>query len=188
VPAVHTRRTASADPRTLQLRRWLYASHGRLGDDSVLWGKRILDRSQLREAAASASPEIGMRRSASRVSTAFPTAADPFHVGAYKFSVFVPARIRDSASEKRALDDLLAREAPAHTAVDVRYVEPRFRVGVQASIGLDAVIARTPCGGGSTRRGCARARCCRASRVAGRRAPAVARSRPLAGRHIDRLA
>ncbi|MDT3671286.1 MAG: phage tail protein [Aromatoleum sp.] len=130
-----------------KLRRWLYACHGRLGDDSVLWGKRILDRSQLSGSAASASPEHGNAQvGVTRLDSVPDPLRDPFHVGAYKFSVFVPARIRDSASEKRALDDLLAREAPAHTAVDVRYVEPRFRVGVQATIGLDAVIARTPCG------------------------------------------
>jgi hypothetical protein len=45
-----------------------------------------------------------------------------------------------------ALARLLVLEAPAHTQVDIRYVEPRYRVGVQATIGLDGVIARTPRG------------------------------------------
>jgi len=58
----------------------------------------------------------------------------------------VPARVRDDALERRALERLLRLEAPAHTEVDIRYVEPRYRVGVQASIGLDGVIARTPRG------------------------------------------
>jgi hypothetical protein len=60
--------------------------------------------------------------------------------------VFVPARIRENAVERRVLEQLVARESPAHTQADIRYVEPRFRVGVQATIGLDGVIARTPRG------------------------------------------
>jgi hypothetical protein len=82
---------------------------------------------------------------------------DPFHVHAHGFSVFVPSRVRESEVDRQALEQLLAREAPAHTRVDIRYVEPRFRVGVQATIGLDAVVARTPrgvvLGGAALRRG-----------------------------------
>ena len=43
-------------------------------------------------------------------------------------------------------NDCWSLEAPAHTKVDIRYVEPRYRVGVQASIGLDGVMARMPRG------------------------------------------
>jgi len=60
--------------------------------------------------------------------------------------VFVPARIRASDAERRTFEQLLARETPAHTDCEVHYVEPRFRVGQQAMIGLDSVIARTPSG------------------------------------------
>jgi hypothetical protein len=67
-------------------------------------------------------------------------------VYAHKFSVFVPARVRECAPLARALDQVLRRETPAHTQVDVRYVAPRFRVGQQAMVGLDSVVARTPQG------------------------------------------
>ncbi len=127
-----------------KLRRWLYAGAGRLGSDSVLWGKRIVNRSQLSgtEGAERGNAQVGV----TRLDSIPDPLRDPFHVTAHKLSVFVPARIRDMPSERRALDDLLGREVPAHIQVDVHYVEPRFRVGVQAMLGLDAVIARTPRG------------------------------------------
>jgi hypothetical protein len=67
-------------------------------------------------------------------------------VAAHRLSVFVPARVRECEADRRALDQLLALETPAHVQYDVRYVEPRFRVGVQAMIGLDSVVARAPHG------------------------------------------
>src|SRR5262249_49028494 len=79
------------------------------------------------------------------ISTADPL-RDPFHLTAHRLSVFVPARVRDCDSERRALDQLRAMETPAHVQYEVRYVEPRFRVGVQAMIGFDSVVARTPHG------------------------------------------
>ncbi len=48
--------------------------------------------------------------------------------------------------QRRGLEQILALEAPAHTQWNIEYVEPRFRVGVQALIGLDSVIARVPDG------------------------------------------
>jgi hypothetical protein len=47
----------------------------------------------------------------------------------------------------RALTQLLKADVPAHAQVNLVPVEPRFRVGVQAMLGLDAVIgyrAATP--------------------------------------------
>lgn len=127
-----------------KLRRWLYTGHGRLGSDSELWGKAIVGRSELGNTSRSApgDAQIGV----TTLNTVPDPLRDPFHVHAHAFSVFVPARVRDNAAERRALERLLALESPAHTKVDIRYVEPRYRVGVQASIGLDGVIARTPSG------------------------------------------
>lgn len=140
---------APAEPPPLilehfKLRRWLYAGHGRLGSDAELWGKRIVGRSEL---SGDTRPPTGSAQlGVTSLNTVPDPLRDPFHVYAHKFSVFVPARIRDCAVERRALEQLIAREAPAHTLADIRYVEPRFRVGVQATIGLDAAIARTPRG------------------------------------------
>jgi hypothetical protein len=54
--------------------------------------------------------------------------------------------VRDVPTERKGLENLLRAESPAHTVYDVRYVEPRFRVGVQATLGYDAVVARIPQG------------------------------------------
>jgi phage tail-like protein len=134
------RRPAAAPPLLLEhfrLRRWLFAGRGRLGDDSVLWGSSIVNRSQL-----SGNAEVGV----TQLKTVPDPWRDPLHVHAHRFSVFVPARVREVAAERRAFEQLLGRETPAHAVCDIHYVEPRFRVGRQAMIGLDSVIARTPAG------------------------------------------
>jgi hypothetical protein len=120
-----------------RLRRWLYMGHTTLGADSQLWGAAIVNRSQL-----GANAQIGVTQ---LIGTPDPL-RDPFHVTAHRASVFAPARVRDCAPLKRALEMLLAADTPAHVELDVRYVEPRFRVGQQAMLGLDSVIARTPQG------------------------------------------
>ena len=58
----------------------------------------------------------------------------------------MPAGVQKTPALERALAHLLATDIPAHVAVDVHYVAPRFRVGQQAMLGLDSVIARTPSG------------------------------------------
>jgi len=59
--------------------------------------------------------------------------------------VFVPASCVRNPVLSRALDRMVALETPAHVQAQVIPVEPRFRVGVQAMLGLDAVIGwRTP--------------------------------------------
>jgi len=69
---------------------------------------------------------------------------DPFHVYAYKFTVFVPASYRQSDQQCKALENLLRTERPAFTQYQIEYVEPRFRIGFQSMIGLNSVIGRLP--------------------------------------------
>lgn len=120
-----------------QLRRWLFLGAGRLGDQAVLWGKRIVNRSQLNEAAQVGHTQLKTTQDPYR---------DPFHVYAHKFTVFVPARYRCSEQGRKALDNLLKAESPAHTDHQLEYVEPRFRIGFQSMIGFDSVIGRLPQG------------------------------------------
>ncbi len=120
-----------------QLRRWLFLGQGRLGDDALLWGKRIVNRSQL-----SNNAQLG--------TTLLITTPDPFHdpflVYANKFTVFVPAAIGASDQKKRGLINLLEAEKPAHTQYQIEYVSPRMRIGFQSMIGLDSVVGRYPSG------------------------------------------
>jgi phage tail-like protein len=120
-----------------KLRRWLFLGAGRLGSEAVVWGKRIVGRSPLGEGA-----QVGGTR---LVTTPDPQ-RDPFHVYAHRFSVFVPACVKRSDSLRKGLENLLRAESPASASYDIRYVEPRFRIGFQSMVGLDAVIARVPQG------------------------------------------
>jgi phage tail-like protein len=120
-----------------QLRRWLFVGAGRLGDQAVLWGKRIVNRSQLND---------GAQVDATQLLTAQDPFRDPFHVYAHKFTVFVPAAIAKSDRQRKSLETLLKTERPAHTVSQVEFVSPRFRIGVQSMIGFDSVVARYPSG------------------------------------------
>jgi phage tail-like protein len=118
-----------------QLRRWLFLDSGRLGDQAVLWGKRIMNRSQLND---------GAQLDRTRLLTIQDPYRDPFHYYAHKFTVFVPAAIEKSEGQRKALENLLQSQRPAHTVSHVEFVGPRFRIGVQSMIGLDSVVGRYP--------------------------------------------
>ncbi len=120
-----------------QLRRWLYVGAGRLGAQAVLWGKRIVNRSQLDEGAQVGHTQLKSTQDPLR---------DPFHSYAHKFSVFVPAHWGRVDHRRKALENLLKAESPAHTQAQIVYVEPRLRIGIQSMIGLDAVIGCLPQG------------------------------------------
>ena len=118
-----------------QLRRWLFLCQGVLGEQAVLWGRRIVNRSQLGGGAQVAGTQLITSQDPVR---------DPFHVYAHKFSVFVPACFGRAEHHIKALRNMIESEKPAHTQYQLIYVEPRFRIGFQSSIGLDAVVGRYP--------------------------------------------
>lgn len=118
------------------LRRWLWLGFGRLSDNARLWGERIVNRSLLGQGQNDESARLGV----SQLKTSQDPLRDPFHVYAHKLSVFVPAACLRNAPLARALVQLLKADVAAHVQVNLVPVEPRFRVGVQAMLGLDAVI------------------------------------------------
>lgn len=120
-----------------KLRRWLFLGAGRIGDQAVLWGKRIVNRSQLNDGA-----QIGH----TQLLTTQDPYRDPFHYYAHKFTVFVPACYRESEAQRKSLENLLRASRPAATLAQIEYVAPRFRIGFQSVIGFDSVIARYPAG------------------------------------------
>lgn len=120
-----------------KLRRWLFLGAGRIGDQAVLWGKRILNRSQLNEGAQVAKTQLISGHDPYR---------DPFHYYAHKFSVFVPACYRESEGHRKSLENLLRAGRPAATLAQIQYVEPRFRIGFQSMVGFDSVVGRHPSG------------------------------------------
>jgi hypothetical protein len=120
-----------------RLRRWLRLGASRIGNDAVVWGRRIVNRSQLGEGA-----QVG----GTQLKTSQDPLRDPFYVYAHKYTVFLPASSGQTEQQRKVLQRLLQFATPAHTAGSVEYVEPRFRIGVQSSLGLDSAIGRVPTG------------------------------------------
>ena len=120
-----------------KLRRWLFLGAGRIGNEAVLWGQRIVNRSQLNESAQVGRTQLRGVNDPLR---------DPFHYYAHRFSVFVPACYSRSEGDRKSLDNLLRNSRPATALAQIEYVEPRFRIGFQSMIGFDSVIARYPAG------------------------------------------
>lgn len=118
-----------------KLRRWLFLGVGRLGDQAVLWGQRIVGRSEL-----DGNAQVG----GTKLITSQDPLRDPFHVYAHRFSVFVPGAYQRSPQHRRALENLIQAGKPAHTQAHLIYVEPRFRIGFQSMIGLDSVVGCYP--------------------------------------------
>jgi phage tail-like protein len=121
-----------------KLRRWLFLGAGRIGDQAVLWGKRILNRSQLNAGAQIGNTALLKPRE---------PLLDPFSYYAYKFTVFVPGCYRKSETHRKALENLLRSARPAATLSQLEFVDPSFRIGFQSMIGFDSVVGRYPSGG-----------------------------------------
>jgi len=127
-----------------RLRRWLFVGAGRLGEQARLWGESIVNRSRVGgRQGGPATARVGV----SQLDIRQDPLRDPFHVYAHKFTVFAPAACSRSASAQRGLDRLIRAERPAHTAYQIVYVEPRFRIGIQSMIGFDSAIGCYPDGG-----------------------------------------
>jgi hypothetical protein len=70
-----------------------------------------------------------------------------FDETAHRFRVMVPTwQARDSALQE-AIRDVLDAEKPAHTEYDLCFFDAAMRVGMQASIGVDTVVAAPPSAG-----------------------------------------
>ncbi|BDI05912.1 hypothetical protein [Sphaerotilus microaerophilus] len=125
-----------------QLRRWMAVGHARLSDAARLWGDRVVNRSRLEadRTLESGGGSGGARLGVTQLLTVQDPLRDPFHVYAHRLSVFVPAGCIAAPGRREALQDFIAAEVPAHTEAKLVVVQPRFRVGVQAMLGLDAVI------------------------------------------------
>jgi phage tail-like protein len=136
-PAPPTYATPPLILEHFKLRRWLLLGVGRLGAQAILWGQRIVNRTQLDRNA-----QVGRTR---LIMTPDPR-RDPLHVYAHRFTVFLPACAGGAAGARKWIDNLLRRESPAQAQWDVVYVEPRFRIGVQSMIGFDSVVGGLPPG------------------------------------------
>jgi phage tail-like protein len=116
-----------------RLRRWAIAGRARLGDTSQLFGPAIVKRLQLGEFSEIGSFALVDRDDPRR---------DPFFAYASQFSLLLLVRPDDRLLALAARVAEMAK--PAHTEVDIEAIEPRQRVGIQSTVGLDTVIGEIP--------------------------------------------
>jgi phage tail-like protein len=115
-----------------QLRHWTFlGNRAALGSRTQLWGRCITARMQL---------DGGSRIGQSAISGVSDPLHDPFLVYAHKFTIFVPASALASQAVEAAVRALVESEKPAYTQYTLAVVQPRLRLGVQSTLGLDFVI------------------------------------------------
>lgn len=63
---------------------------------------------------------------------------------AHLFTVVIPSAQVPEASERKKIRGVIEAEKPAHTDYHLCFVEPRMRVGFQARVGIDSIVAGPP--------------------------------------------
>ena len=106
-----------------------------LGVGAPLWSASAVGRLHLGEFAREGEVRL--------VSTGDPE-RDLFHEYAHRFRVFVPSTWVRTKTDEEMLRRALNAEKPAHTSFDLCLVEPRMRVGLQATVGVDTVVGAQP--------------------------------------------
>lgn len=109
--------------------------HSRLNRNHPLWSPAVVGRLQLDVFAREGKVRL--------VSTGDPE-RDFFHEHAHRFQVFLPSTWLRSKADEALLQRALDREKPAHTKYELCLVEPRFRVGIQSTVGVDTIIGDYP--------------------------------------------
>jgi hypothetical protein len=115
-----------------RLRRWPALSLALpLDGYTPLWSRHFYQR--LQETAYS---QVGYFRLTSHPEPAL----EPWDWGAHKFTLFFPAHPYRVEETKAKVAGIVRREKPAHTEAELCPVFPRFRVGVQATVGVDTAV------------------------------------------------
>jgi phage tail-like protein len=115
-----------------RLRRWPALSVAAPLDGTVrLWSRDFYKRLQV-----TSYSQLGYFRLTGQPEPAL----EPFEWGAHQFTVFFPADPYDVDETKKQVARVVDREKPAYTSATLCPVLPRFRVGVQATVGVDSVV------------------------------------------------
>jgi phage tail-like protein len=117
-----------------RLRNWIsLPASGRLNEGARLFSENLYARLQVGVASTIGSFKL---------TNPPPPSAEPFEWGANQFSVFFPANPYTAAETSAAVQKVLDREKPAYTQAFLSPVFPRLRVGVQATLGVDAYVGK----------------------------------------------
>jgi phage tail-like protein len=115
-----------------RLRRWPALSVAAPLDGTMrLWSRNFYQRLQV-----TSFSQLGYFR---LVGVPEP-AVEPLDWGAHKFSVFFPVNPYHVEETQKQVGAVVEREKPAHTEATLCPVYPRFRVGIQATVGVDTVV------------------------------------------------
>ena len=126
---------ACVKPRILELfrlRRWLVVDSSKLGDQSAVLGKDIMKRLRIGDNSRIGSFQL--------IDYGDPS-LDFFNSYAYQFIVIVPRWPGANESDRMSLEQIIDMAKPAHTHAQLRWDEPRFRIGLQSFVGVDTVLA-----------------------------------------------
>jgi phage tail-like protein len=105
------------------------------GAPSPLWSPGVVGRLQL---------DIFAREGESRLVTTGNPQLDLFNHYAHRFQVYIPASWVRTRDHEEMLQRGLEAEKPAQAQCVLHLVEPRFRVGIQSTIGQDTLIGGIP--------------------------------------------
>jgi phage tail-like protein len=111
-----------------------------LGETSILGFTTMLAPAHLQGAVVGTSATLGqshLTRGDDLGSVLFEDVAHQFCVQVYCAELTRPGALAD-------VQAVLERERPAHTIYHLCVIEPRMRVGVQARVGIDAIVAQGP--------------------------------------------
>jgi phage tail-like protein len=115
---------------------WTLGRQSRLGADTMLpardVGGFLVGDGRLRETGPEDPANMG---------------AELFDAWAHRITVVVPGGAALTAADRRLIAALIDREKPAHVVCHLCFVGPRLRVGVQARLGIDAVVGEEGRGG-----------------------------------------
>jgi phage tail-like protein len=129
--------TGVANIRILEhfrLRNWTFLPvAGGLSEGARLWSKSFYARLQVGVHAT-----VGQFK----LTNAPAPASEPYDWGANQFSVLFPANPYNVSETAAAIETVLDREKPAYTQAFLCPVFPRLRVGVQATLGVDAYVGQ----------------------------------------------
>jgi phage tail-like protein len=126
------RRLTLGQAGTAELARDEHGRLIRLSGGEPLWGPSVVGRLRL-----GGYDRLGE----ARIITEGSPDRDIYDEYANRFRVFVPSAWAPTQADRDTLNRTIASEAPAQAIGKLVLVDPRFRIGVQSTIGLDAIVA-----------------------------------------------
>jgi phage tail-like protein len=100
-----------------------------------LWSSSVVGRLQFGQFAQEGEARL--------VSTGNPE-LEIFEEFSHRFRVFVPSSWIGTADDEEMVHRAIREEKPAHTSYELCLVEPRFRIGLQSTVGVDTILGAWP--------------------------------------------